>query len=114
MTKCNTIHKPVKTAKTKTPEIIFEYIRRRHAGRTIKVGVVIGVASDKKVNVSWSKCNLKKDKFDVGNGRTLAIDRARGVKKAPPAPLCIHTQLRKFGARCCRYFKGANSIILPS
>ena len=100
--------------KVHVPDMIFEYIKRRRGGRTYKVGIIMGVASEKKVKVSWSKCNLDaEDKFDLGTGRTIAFERAIGVQPLPPAPLCIQSQVRQFGARCIRYFKNSKQIELP-
>jgi len=113
-TKIKIIQKPVKTIKSLAPATIFEYIRRRKAGKTFKVGIVIGVAQDHKINVGWSKCNVKEDKFTYATGSGMAYERAIGLRNSPPAPLCIRTQLRRFGGRCVRYFKDANQLVLPS
>lgn len=100
--------------KAHVPDMIFEYIKRRRGGRTYKIGIIMGVASDQKVKVSWSKCNLDaEEKFDLGTGQTIAFERAIGVQPLPPAPLCIQSQVRQFGARCIRYFKNSKQIELP-
>lgn len=93
---------------------IFEYIRRRKNGKTIKVGVIIGVKEGKAVKIGWSKCNVKVgDKFDPDFGVKMAKDRAISANVGQPAPLCIQKQIRQFGARCARYFKGAKTIEMP-
>jgi len=96
---------------------IFEYIRRRKAGKTYKVGIVWGgiTDSDGTVRVGWSKCNYKaKDKFDFAVGKELAFRRACGhTGETTPVPLCLKKQVRQFGARCVRYFKDSSKIVLP-
>lgn len=102
---------------------IFEYIRRRHHGKTHKVGVILGIFDGKAVKIGWSKCNVRiGDKFDKQVGLKLALNRA--LNRALPSPLpkkitvptpdCIRHQIRNFGARCAKYFKGANKILIPA
>jgi len=93
---------------------IFEYIRKRKNGRTFKIGVILGLIDNGVIRVGWSKCNIKKDVFSRDDGLTLAKQRAMG-NNIPPTipPLCTQSQVRKFGARCVRYFKNANHLILP-
>lgn len=98
---------------------IFEYIRRRKGGKTIKVGVIIGrLASDKVIKIGWSKCNFKMgDKFDVAEGVEIAKRRTKDTgiaQEIPPTPLCIKGQVRRFGARCVRYFQDARTLELPA
>ena len=90
---------------------IFEYIRNRKSG---KVGVIVGMVIDKRVLIGWSKCNVELDKFDTKEGLKIAVDRAMGTLiPSNIAPPCLHSQIRRFSSRCCRYFKGANQILLP-
>ena len=103
----------------KITEEIFEYIRRRHHGKTLKVGVIIGVKDGKAVKIGWSKCNLKLgDVFNRQVGLKLALNRALPLpmpkSKSVPTPNCIRKQVRNFGIRCLRYFKDANKIEIPS
>ena len=112
--KTKTIQKPVKTAPHEPDNMIFEYIRRRKAGKTFKVGIVLGVSRNHNIHLGWSKCNIKEDKFDFAAGSGMAYERAVGLRISPPAPLCIRTQLRRFGGRCVRYFKDARQLVLPS
>lgn len=93
---------------------IFEYIRRRKGGKTVKVGVVFAVKVDDAVKVGWSKANIKAgDKFDSLLGLQYALNRAMKPDNVP-TPNCIRKQLRCFGARAVRYFKGARRIELPA
>lgn len=94
------------------PKTIFEYIRRRKGGRVIKVGMLVGFIHDNKIKVGWSKCNLMKDKFIQSTGFNMAVDRACGVNQTP-TPKCIERQVRAFGARAVRYYKGVNTLVLP-
>ena len=103
----------------KITEEIFEYIRRRHHGKTLKVGVIIGVKDGKTVKIGWSKCNRQLgDVFDKRMGLQLALNRALTLpmpdNKSVPTPNCIRKQIRQFGARCVRYFKDAKKIEMPA
>lgn len=103
--------------RTKEPTTeIFEYIRRRKAGRVSKVGIIFGTASKGTIRIGWSKCNLKaKDKFDLKQGMELAKGRAfNETPTTTPTPNCIRKQMRNFGARCVRYFKDAKTLIMPN
>ena len=92
---------------------IFEYIRKRKAGRTFKVGVIIGYNENGVIKVGWSKCNINKDVFNPDIGLSLAKERANKPLSPLSPPLCVQSQVRRFGARCVRYFKNANQLILP-
>ena len=91
---------------------IYEYIRKRKAGKVYKTGVIVAINDNDTIKIGWSKCNLKKDEFDPIQGKKFAIDRAVKVDNTP-VPDCIKTQLRRFGARSVRYFKGAKQLLLP-
>ena len=93
---------------------IFEYIRRRKGGQVRKVGILVGRKNaNHEIRIGWSKCNFKMgDQFDFARGWMIATDRMNG-KVAPSSPLCLNRQLRKFAARCIRYFKGAMSLTMP-
>jgi hypothetical protein len=92
---------------------IFEYIRSRRRGKVVKVGVILGLNDNGVIKVGWSKCNLKDDRFVSHNGLKIArerIDGKVGADSIPVTPLCIRRQLRAFGGRSIRYFKGANKL----
>jgi len=94
---------------------IFEYIRRRHHGKTLKVGIIIGIKDKDVIRIGWSKVNLKAgDKFDFAVGIDKAKDRAMSSDYRVPAPNCIRRHLRQFGARTVRYFKEAKTVQLPA
>jgi hypothetical protein len=100
-------------AKKPTTEI-FEYIRRRKGGKSVKSGVVFGILDNEgTIRIGWSKCNIKEDKFNPVDGVALAKHRALGAKKSPAVPLCLRNQLRKFGSRAIRYFKNASKLETP-
>ncbi len=93
---------------------IFEYIRRRKSGKTYKVGIIVGVDNNGVIKIGWSKCNLKSgDEFDLDCGMKMARERAINVECDVMTPDCIRKQVRRFGARAVRYFKGANTLLLP-
>ena len=103
--------------KTDRPHEIFEYIRRRKGGKNHKVGIVWGtvVGDNKVIKIGWSKCNLKAgDVFNAKQGMELAKSRAYNeTPTTTPIPICIHKQIRQFGARCVRYFKDASKLEIP-
>lgn len=94
---------------------IFEYIRRRKHGKTIKVGVILGTTIGDVIKIGWSKCNLKEnDTFVPAIGLELA--KARILNEVPSTtltPLCIDRQVRLFAGRCIRYFKNAKKLEMP-
>jgi len=93
---------------------IWEYIRRRKGGKVFKVGAIAGTRIGDTIKIGWSKCNLKcGDKFDAEKGIDMAFNRAEGRTTMTPAPLCVQSQVRQFGARCVRYFKGAGALEMP-
>jgi len=93
---------------------IFEYIRRRKGGKTHQVGVIVAVEKDRIIRLGWSKCNRKLgDEFDPKKGLNIACDRAYGKEQSPTAPLCIQTQIRRFGSRAVRYFHNAKGLEMP-
>jgi len=101
-------------SKEKHQTEIFEYIRRRKGGKTIKVGVVFAVKVDDAVKIGWSKANIKAgDKFDTLLGLQYALNRAMKPDNVP-TPNCIRKQLWCFGARAVRYFKDVRRIELPA
>jgi len=99
---------------------IFEYIRRRKGGKTIKVGIVLALTDEDHgvIKVGWSKCNFSVqhgDIFNASKGIELAKSRAR--KETPtttPLPSCIRKQYRQFCARAVRYFKNAHTMIMDT
>ena len=108
--------KPRKKKTNKHQTEIFEYIRRRKAGRTHKIGVVFGMVDKGVIKIGWSKCNTKLDKFNPEDGIAMAHERAIHISSSPDhikTPDCIRTQVRQFGARCVRYFKDAQRLELP-
>jgi len=106
---------PVKKEVVKKEVEIFEYIRRRKAGKTLKVGVVLGTLVNGVIRVGWSKCNLKAgDKFAPAPGIAIAKQRSNlSHLTITPVPDCIKRQIRAFGGRCVRYFKDAKKLELP-
>ena len=96
---------------------IFEYIRRRKGGKTIRVGVILGKKVDDAVLIGWSKCNQSAqhgDIFNAAKGVQIALDRACGNANVPAVPKCVERQVRAFAARCCRYFRDAYKIEIPA
>ena len=101
------------TPKKPTTEI-FEYIRRRKGGKSIKAGVVFGLLNNEgTIKIGWSKCNIKEDKFNPEDGLALAKHRALGVKKSPAIPLCLKSQIRQFASRSVRYFQDFKRLEMP-
>lgn len=95
---------------------IFEYIRRNKDGKKIKVGVILGLVDGDVARIGWSKCKMSGlcgDVFDLTKGIELARSRARHETPNAPTPLCIKSQVRKFGARAWRYFQDANTLTMP-
>lgn len=101
---------------------IFEYIRRRKNGKTIKVGIILGTVipiqtspDPQTIKIGWSKCNIKLgDEFNVKQGLELARARAYGeTPTTTPTPNCIRRQVRQFGSRAVRYFQDAHKLELP-
>jgi hypothetical protein len=91
---------------------IYEYIRRRYKGKFQKIGVIYGNVHAGVIRVGWSKCNLKSgDKFNPHTGLEMAEKRTIQPDRTNP-PLCIRRQLRRFGARCIRYFQQADKLEL--
>jgi len=89
---------------------IFEYIRRRYKGRLQKVGVIYGNVHAGVIKVGWSQCNLKSgDKFNPQTGLDIAEKRTALNDGVNPPPH-IRRQLRRFGARCIRYFKQGDRL----
>ena len=83
--------------------MIFEYVRDTNRR---KIGILVAL---NKNQIGWSKCNIKKDRFDKEMGLKIAIGRAN---KAPlflmenyELPRDIHYNIRPFINRVCRYFK---------
>ena len=93
---------------------IFEYIKRRKGGQTVRVGVICGSNKDGVVKIGFSKCNFKaKDQFDPDKGMQIALDRIEGLIPMPKTPDCIKKQIRGFAGRAARYFKTASRIEIP-
>ena len=94
---------------------IFEYVRKRRGGMTHKVGIILGWIDNDTIKIGWSKCNLKEgDQFSSEVGMKLARSRALNEPQTrTPTPECIRNQVRRFGARCVRYFKNARRLQLP-
>ena len=95
---------------------IFEYIRKRRGGKTHKVGIILGTIIDDTIRIGWSKCNVKEgDKFHLKTGMSIARSRTSDEPLTrAEAPKCIRRQVRRFGARCVRYFKDAKRMEFPS
>lgn len=95
---------------------IFEYIRRRKGGKTVKVGVILGLRDEGVIKIGWSKCNQSiqhGDIFNPARGIELAKSRARHeTPTTTPMPACIRKQYRNFCARSVRYFKDAHTMIM--
>jgi hypothetical protein len=100
-------------SKDKPQTEIFEYIRRRHNGKTVKVGVIVGTTDEGHgvVKVGWSKCNVRLDTFEKDVGLKLARERCKTPSKSG-VPACVKRQYRQFAARCVRYFKDAHTVKL--
>lgn len=92
---------------------IFEYIRKRHGGKTHKIGIIAGVNDGGTIKVGYSKCNIAEDKFDDVLGFKLAVGRAIGMELPHIVPKGLRTRTRQFAARCVRYYKEAKKLELP-
>lgn len=73
-----------------------------HKGRP-KV-VLVAVPEDGKVNVSFSMCDYRYDKFNKHLGTQIAYNRAmKGTRKLYPKS--VNDNLPQFIDRCKRYYK---------
>jgi len=88
------------------PKRIHQYITKGAGHRKRTIGVLVGEQRDCFLHIGWSKANESKgDKFDKDFGMDLAIKRLN-ARDIVPVPHSIYNAVRKFEARCYRYFKG--------
>jgi hypothetical protein len=87
---------------------IFEYVKKNNQ----KVGVVVGLLDNGVIKVGWSKCNTRMDNFDRDSGLRFAKERCYGNMSSTIIPTCMKKQVRQFSARCIRYFKDAEKLVI--
>lgn len=94
--------------------MIKQYIKRKRAKKTQKVGLLLGFrdSSTGKVKVGWSLTNTKVgDKFDPIVGNSIATARALlpsslyALCLEGEIPVSIQKDMLRFLDRCDRYFK---------
>jgi hypothetical protein len=78
--------------------MLIQYVKDKNGQRT---GVVVAVDRDM---VGWSKCNIKKDKFNQDLAFVKAIGRARGIS-VPKPPVSVEPIFLKMVDRAQRYYK---------
>jgi hypothetical protein len=83
------------------PEFISEKIVLR--GR--KVGMFLGKRIGDEAFVTFSLCNLSKDKFDKERAIEIALDRCHKFNEKKEVPVSIKKKYKNFVERCFRYFK---------
>ena len=80
--------------------MIFEYIRDK---KNRKIGVLVALDGGQ---IGWSKCNIKRDKFDKELGLRIATGRAEYGSFRADMPTDIRIVVEKhFYDRSMRYFK---------
>lgn len=83
--------------------MIFEYVKNK---KGVKVGVLVAVDAD---NIGWSKCNIKKDKFDKNLGLRIAEGRALAGSNTLCPNAITNDKVVEFRNRAKRYFKSTLS-----
>ena len=95
------------------PKIIYGYMREFPGGKWFlskgrRVGVFAAyVSSENEIVVGWSKCNIKRDKFDKGLGQRIALGRA-GLRIIAKIPQKYEPEVMMMVERAKKYFKGAH------
>jgi hypothetical protein len=80
--------------------MLIQYVKDKKGRR---VGVVIGMMYKNQPVVGWSKCNIKKDRFDKEMGQTIACGRAIKGSRVK-IPHCIIPYLAMMRNRASKYF----------
>lgn len=110
--KTETIVKSEENITTIPSNAIYEYIRKRHGGKTFKTGVILGVNEEGTIKIGYSKCNINEDKFNEKAGVQIAYKRAI-APMLPIIPRGLRQMTRRFAGRCIRYYKDACKVELP-